>query len=94
MESAFHQIELNQNPRFITAFQSDTRIKSFKWLFLGINLAAEELRHVLKTILADIPGATIIANDILIFAEDVKQHDETLTWVLERCESKGITINL
>ena len=94
MASAFHQIELDQDSRFITAFQSDTRIKRFKRLIFGVNLAAEELQHALQTILADIPGATNIADDILIFAEDAKQRDETLTRVLERCDSKGITLNL
>ena len=94
MASAFHQIELDQDSRFITAFQSDTRIKRFKRLIFGANLAAEELQHALQTILADIPGATNIADDILVFAEDAKQRDETLTRVLERCDSKGITLNL
>ena len=62
--------------------------------YFGVNSAAEELQHALQTILADIPGATNIADDILIFAEDAKQRDETLTRVLERCDSKGITLNL
>ena len=31
--------------------------------------------------------------DILIFIENTKQHDETLTRVLERFESKSITLN-
>ena len=30
MTSAFYQIELDQDCRFITAFQPDNRIKSFK----------------------------------------------------------------
>ena len=62
--------------------------------YFGVNSAAEELQHALQTILADIPGATNIADDILIFAEDAKQRDETLTQVLEWCDSKGITLNL
>ena len=93
MASAFHQIELDQDSRFITAFQSDTRIKRFKRLIFGVNSAAEELQHALQTILAD-NRATNIADDILIFAEDTKQHDETLTRALERCDSKGITLNM
>ena len=93
MASAFHQIELDQDSRFITAFQSDTRIKRFKRLIFAVNSATEELQHALQTILAD-NKATNIADDILIFAEDTKQHDETLTRALERCVSKGITLNL
>ena len=74
MRPAFHQIELDQNSRFITAFQSNIWIKRFKRLILGVNSAAEELPHVLQTIsrLADIPGTTKIANDIPIFAENTK----------------------
>ena len=94
MASAFNQIELDQDSRFITAFQSDTRIKRFKRLIFGVSSAAEELQHALQTILADIPEATNIAANILIFAEDAKQHDETQTRVLERCDSKGIILNL
>ena len=94
MASAFNQIELDQDSRFITALQSDTRIKRFKRLIFGVNSAAEELQHALQTILTDIPEATNIAANILIFAEDAKQHEETLTRVLERCDSKGITLNL
>ena len=81
MASAFHQIELDQDSRFITALQSDARIKRFKRLIFGVNSAAEELQHALQTILADIPGTTNIANDIFIFAEGSKHHDETLTRV-------------
>ena len=81
MASAFHQIELDQDSRFITALQSDARIKRFKRLIFGVNSAAEELQHALQTILADIPGTTNIANDIFIFAEGSKYHDETLTRV-------------
>ena len=72
MASAFYQIELDQDSRFITAFQSDTRIKRFKRLIFDVNSAAEELQHALETILADIPGASNIADDILIFAEYAK----------------------
>ena len=96
MTPAFHQIELDQDSRFITAFQSDICIKRSKRLIFGLNSAAEELQHALQTIfrLADIPGTTNIANDILIFTENTKQDDEPLTRVSERCESKNVTLNL
>ena len=40
------------------------------------------------------PGMTNIADDILTFAENTKQQEENLTRVLERYESKDITLNL
>ena len=41
MTSVFHQIEIDQDSRFITAFLSETRIKHFKRLIFGVNSAAE-----------------------------------------------------
>ena len=41
MTSAFHEIETDQDSRFLTAFQSETRIKHFKRLIFGVNSAAE-----------------------------------------------------
>ena len=43
MTPAFHQIKLDQDSQFITAFQSNTRIKYFKQLIFSVNSAAEEL---------------------------------------------------
>ena len=56
--------------------------------------STEELQHALQTIPADIPETSNIVDNIPIFAENTKQHDETLTRVLERCESKGTTPDL
>ena len=94
MTSAFHQVEHDQKSRFVTAFQSDTGIKCFKLPIFGVNSAAEELQHAFQTILANIPGTTNIAEDMFIFSENTKQHEETLKRVLERCESKDTTLNL
>ena len=74
--------------------KSDTRIKHFKPLIFGVNSVIKELLHAHQNILADKPGKINIADDILTFAENTKQHDETLTRVLERCKSKGFTFNL
>ena len=37
------KIDLDQDTRFITVFESGTRIKRFKRLIFGVNSAAEEL---------------------------------------------------
>ena len=78
MTQTFHQVEHDHDSGFVTAFQSDTRIKRFKGLIFGVNSAAEELQHAVQTILADIPGTTNTAEDIFIFSENPKQHDEAL----------------
>ena len=52
------------------------------------------MQHDLQISLADIPGAINIADDILIFAESITEHDEILKYVFQRLHAKGLTVNL
>ena len=94
LNSAFYQLELSPESRYITAFQSEDRIKRFKRLIFGANSASEELQNVLRVILSDIDGAMNIADDILIFAKGTKSHDAILLKVFKTLESYGVTLNL
>lgn len=94
MRSAFHQLELSKESRYITAFQSDIRIKRFTRLIFGVNSAPEELQHVIRALISDIEGVINIADDLLIYAKDVAEHDKILINVLNRFEEKGLTLNL
>lgn len=94
LNAAFHQLELDESCRYITAFRTENKIKQYKRLIFGANSAAEELQHTLGTLLSDIPGALNIADDILIFAKNTKNHDEILTTVFKRLAEKGLTLNL
>ena len=94
LNSAFHQLELHEDRRYITAFQTEDRIKRFKRLIFGLNSASEQLQHYLQITLADIPGAINIADDILIFAGSITEHDEILKQVFQRLQAKQLTLNL
>ena len=94
MNSAFHQLELDPNSRYITAFQTEDRIKRFKRLVLGLTSAPEELQHVLRSILAGIPGAMNMADDILVYGKSQEEHDIALKQTLEALAKKGATLNL
>ena len=74
LNAAFHQLGLDERSRYITAFQTDDRIKRFKRLIFGLNNASEQLQHHLQTLLADIPGVINIADDILAFALTIAEH--------------------
>ena len=52
------------------------------------------MQHYLQITLADIPGAINIADDILIFAGSITEHDEILKHVLQALRTKGLTLNL
>ena len=94
LKSAFHKLELHEDSRYITNFQTEDRVKTFKCLIFGVNSASEQLQHCLQNTLADIPGAINIADDILIFAGSITEHDEILKHVFQRLQAKGLTLNL
>ena len=94
LNSAFYQLELDEQSRNITSFQSDQKILRSTRLIFGANSAAEELQHALRTVLIDIKGALNIADDKLIFGKNDSEHDNVLKKVLTRLEEKGIKLNL
>ena len=47
LNAAFHQLEIDENSRYITAFQTDDRIKRFKRLIFGLNSASEQFTTLL-----------------------------------------------
>ena len=94
LNSAFHQLELHEDHPYITAFQTEDRIKIFKRLIFGLNSASEQLQHYLQITLADIPSVIIFADDFVIFAGGIAEHDEILKHVFQRLQAKGLTLNL
>ena len=94
LKAAFHQLELEPESRYITAFQSEDKIKRYTRLNFGTNSAAEELQNAIRKLLAGIDGATSIADYILIFGEDTTTHDVVLEKVFQRLSENGLTLNL
>ena len=94
LNAAFHQPELDKRSRYITAFQTEDRIKRFKKLIFGLSSASEQLQHHLQTLLADTSSVVNIADDILVFASTIAEHDLILQKVFQRISEKGLTLDL
>ena len=52
------------------------------------------MQYYLQITLADISGAINIADDILIFAGSIAEHDEILKHLFQRLQAKRLTVNL
>ena len=89
---AFHQ--LDEQSRYITAFQIEDCIERFKRLIFGLNSAPKQLHHCLQILLVDISGVINIADDILIFASTIAEHDLILQKVFQRLSEKGLILNI
>ena len=94
LNKAFCQLELDPESCYVTAFQTEDRIKRYKRLLLGINSASEEQQHALQILLADIGNAVNIGDDICVFEKSVNEHDDGLNKVLKRLAENNITLSI
>lgn len=93
LKDGYHQLCLSEESRKIRTFSTHIGLFRYKRLFFGVNAAAKIFQNTIRQILANIPNAVNVSDDILIFGRDIKEHDKTLTKVLETLEKRNLTIN-
>ena len=59
----------------------------------GISSAPEHFQRRMNNILAGIPGIVCHVDDVLIFGENQKEHDDRLTTALQAIQKAGLTLN-
>ena len=60
---------------------------------MGLSLASDVFKMIIKDIIKGLPGVINIADDLLIFGSTIEEHDKNLVAVLERCKEIGLTLN-
>ncbi|CAB4034315.1 Hypothetical predicted protein [Paramuricea clavata] len=93
LRTGYHQLELHEDSRYITTFSTHIGLYRYKRLNLGICSASEIFQEAIHNVIRDIPGAKNIADNIIIFGTNQKQHDIALEATLQRLEKKGLTLN-
>ena len=89
----FHQIELEENSRDITAFSTHDGIFRYKRLSFGVNAAPEKYQHIISQATAGLRGVANIADDIIVHGKDHQEHDDNLRKLLERLRDNNLTLN-
>lgn len=89
----FHQIELDEESRGITTFVTHIGLFRYKRLMFGISSAPEMYQHIIQQVLMGCEGAHNIADDIIVHANSVPEHNERLKAVLKRVREKNLTLN-
>ncbi|KAK3711382.1 hypothetical protein QZH41_003258, partial [Actinostola sp. cb2023] len=89
----YHQLTLAPESRYITTFATHTGLYRYKRLSFGINAAAEVFQHAISQLLADIPGALNISDDVIVFGQTQNDHDETLEKTLKKFSDNHLTLN-
>lgn len=98
LRSGYHQLELDDQSRYITTFSTHVGLRRYKRLNFGINSASEVFQNVIGHTIDGIGdskgGAMNISDDIIIGGVDQDSHDKALECVFERLLNKGLTLNL
>ena len=59
----------------------------------GITSASEIFQETIRNVIAGIPGARNISDDIIVFGKTERDHDIALHATLKRLSEKGLTLN-
>ena len=93
LNKGYHQLELDEESRYITTFATHNGLYRYKRLCFGINSAAEIFQKEIADMLRDIPGVKNMSDDIIIFSRTADQHKQTIDKVLSRMKECNITAN-
>jgi hypothetical protein len=91
--SGFWQIPLDHQSQKLTCFITPFGRYEFLKMPFGICSAPEKFQREMNGILGDVDGVVCMMDDILVHAEDMDKHDNTLREVLARLERAGVTLN-
>lgn len=89
----YHQLELDEESRFITTFSTHVGLWRYKRLFFGVNSAAELCQTAIRQTLTGLDGAINVSDDILVWGKNTEEHDRRLNAVLSKLNHVNITLN-
>jgi hypothetical protein len=93
LSQAYHQLELEENSRYITTFATHEGLSRYKRLNYGTNAAAEIFQFTLQQQLHGLRGVRNIADDIIVYGKTREDQDVNLEKCLQRISDKGLRLN-
>ena len=92
--TAFHQLELEPESRYLTVFHDGQgRLMRYTRLTMGTSPASGELNKALTPLFRDIAGAHVIHDDLILATETEKEHQDLIIKVMEVISKSGMTLN-
>ena len=91
--TAFHQLELEEESRYLTVFAHRGKLKRHTRLTMGAKPASGELNKALRPLFAHLPAVHIIHDDLVIATETEAEHEAMIIAVLEIIQDANLTVN-
>ena len=93
LKSAFWQLELEEDSRHLTVFHANGKLYRYKRLTMGLKSAQGELNNALQPLFADIEGAYIIHDDLIVATTTESDHIKAIEQIMQVTKESGITFN-
>ena len=90
LTSAYHQVELDKESRYITTFTTHKGLYQYKRLNFGTNSASEIFQHTIQNVFNGSSGCKNISDDIIVFGATQKEHDQALENVLQTAKERNL----
>ena len=91
--SGYWQIELDEESSKLCTFSTPWRGYRYTRLPFGIKMARDIFVQELNKVLGDLPGVSIVTDDILIYGSTIQPHKERLELVFERARKANLKLN-
>ena len=92
-KTAFHQLELAEESRYLTVFHHKSKLKRHTRLTMGAMPASGELNKALRPLFSKVKGAHIIHDDLVLATVTKEEQKEAIHQVLQIAERENLTLN-
>lgn len=93
LNSAYHQLQLHEDSRDLTAFITHVGLLRFKRVCFGLASAPSAFQKLMSCALSGLNGVQCYLDDVVISGHNQKDHDANLYAALKRLTELGVTLN-
>lgn len=93
LQNGYWHISLDKESSLLTTFQTNFGRYCFLRLPFGLNVASEIFQLKMKQSFEALPGLINVADDVVIFGKDIKEHDENVKIFLQKCKDLKVKLN-
>lgn len=91
--SAYHQVELHEDSRDLTAFITPWGLFRYRRVCFGLASAPAAFQRMMTAMLEGAEGVLIYLDDVLIFGSSKEEHDRRVDRVLRLIRAAEMTLN-
>ena len=93
LKDGYWQVELDESSSYLCTFATSFGRYCFTRMPFGLKSASEVIQKRNETVFEGIEGIYIAANDIIITASTIEEHDKILTEVLQKAVARSVKLN-